>query len=268
MDLEAEYNNLKRVPDSADIITRWAAHAARFRAAHPHKRLDLQYGVTERARLDLFRPGPEPDAPLALFIHGGYWQRLGREFVSHFARGLLARGVAVAVPSYDLCPYVTMDVIIDQMRQACAFLHRRTTRRILAMGHSAGGHLAAMLAATDWRAVDPALPADLVPALLPISGVFDLAPLIPTSINEGLRLGVAEAVRLSPLHLKPPAPRGVHAVVGGDESGEFRRQTGAFAAAWGGSAEEIAGVNHFSVLDSLLDPDSSIVARAVALLPG
>ena len=119
---------------------------------------------------------------------------------------MLAEGVAVAVPSYDLCPQVPLASIVEQMRAAARLLHRRSGRRLLATGHSAGGHLTAMLMATDWRALDPRLPAGLVAAGLPISGVFELEPLLPTTIGAGLRLSPAEARALSPRQLPSPAP--------------------------------------------------------------
>ncbi|MFC7539329.1 alpha/beta hydrolase [Siccirubricoccus deserti] len=188
MDAQAEYDNRAMVPEHPGIIAGWAADAAAFRAAWPEVELGLAYGPGEREKLDLFRPGPGESWPTALFIHGGYWQALDRSFFSHMARGLLAHGVAVAVASYDLCPQVTLARIVEQMRAAAVLLHRRTGRRLLAAGHSAGGHLTAMLMATDWRARHPALPADLVPAGLPISGVFELPPLLPTTIATALRL--------------------------------------------------------------------------------
>ncbi|GGG23297.1 esterase [Caldovatus sediminis] len=268
MDLEAEYNNRARVPEHPAILEGWAREAAAYRAARRDAaELDLAYGPGERERLDLFWPdgAAARDAPIALFLHGGYWQALDRSWASHCARGLNARGVAVAVPSHDLCPAVTVRRIVEQMRAAAAFLHRRHKRRLLAAGHSAGGHLAALLMATDWRALDPALPADLVPVGLPISGVFELEPLLPTTIARALRLDAAEARALSPRWL--PAPRGgaLHAVVGGAESAEFLRQTRDFAAAWGGSWEALPGANHFTVLAPLSDPESALVARAAAM---
>jgi arylformamidase len=122
-----------------------------------------------------------------------------------------------------------------------------------------------MLMATDWRAQHPALPADLVPAGLPISGVFELLPLLPTTIATALRLDAAEAIALSPRLLPPPPGAALHAVVGGAESAEFRRQSREFATAWGGTAEELPGLNHFTVLDPLADPASPLVARAAAM---
>lgn len=264
MDLQQEYDNRARVPENPAIIAGWQRDAAAFRAAWAEAELDIPYGPGARERLDLFRPGPGEDWPVALFLHGGYWQALDRSFFSHMARGMLAEGVAVAVPSYDLCPQATLAAIIDQMRAAAMLLHRRTGRRLLATGHSAGGHLTAMLMATDWRALDPRLPAGLVPAGLPISGVFELEPLLPTTIGAGLRLAPEAARALSPRWLPSPGLP-LHAVVGGDESGEFLRQTHDFAAAWGGRAEVLPGLNHFTILAPLAEPGSPLARRAAGM---
>ena len=268
MDLQAEYDNRARVPEHPAIIAGWARDAAAFRATWPHVALDIPYGAGERERLDLFLPGPGRAWPAALFLHGGYWQALDRAFFSHLARGLLAHGVAVAIPSYDLCPAVTLARILDQARMAAIEAHRRLDARapMLATGHSAGGQLAALLMATDWPALDPALPAGLVDAALPISGVFELEPLLPTTIGAGLRLTLAEARRLSPRFLPRPATeRALHVVVGGAESDEFLRQGRDFAAAWRGSFAALPGLNHFTVLDPLADPGSALVARAAGM---
>ena len=260
MDAQAEYDNRAMVPEHPAIIAGWARDAAAFRAGWPMAELDLPYGPGERERLDLFRPGPGDAWPIALFMHGGYWQALDRSYFSHCARGLLARGVAVAIPSYDLCPAVPLARIVGQMRAAAALLHRRGGRRLLATGHSAGGHLTGMLMATDWRALG--LPAGLVPAGLPISGLFELLPLLPTTIATALQLSAIDAAALSPALLPSPAGATLHAVVGGAESREFIRQSRDFAAAWGGSWEALAGANHFTVLAPLSDPSSALVARA------
>jgi len=265
MNLQAEYDNRARVPDFATHLAAWQHDAAAWRDACPHATLDLAYGPSERQRLDLFDPGGW-DAPQALYIHGGYWKALDRRFSSHCARGLNGLGVAVAVPSYDLCPDVAVAAIVAQMRAAAMFLWRRTGRRILAIGHSAGGHLAAMLLATDWRAIDPALPEGLVAAAMPISGVFELAPLLQTTIGEGLGVDTTTARSLSPRFLPSPK-KPLHCVVGGAESSEFLRQSRDMATAWGGGFEATPGDNHFTVIAPLADPASTLTARAKALVP-
>lgn len=267
MDLELEYNNRARVPDHPVHIAGWQRDAAAWRAACPRAELDLSYGPGEREKLDLFHPGAGDGAPLVLFIHGGYWKALDRSFASHCARGLNLQGVAVAVPSYDLCPAVPIGRIVAQMRAAAAFLWRRHRRPILAAGHSAGGQLAAMLLATDWRALDPALPEGLVQAALPISGVFELEPLLATTVAEGLNLTPTEARALSPRFLPCPG-RPIHCVVGGAESGEYLRQSRDMAAAWGGSVEALPGADHFTVIAPLADPGSPLVQHAERLARG
>jgi arylformamidase len=256
VDFQAEYNNSGKVPDAPAIVAAWSVAAAAFRAGHAQSELDLAYGTTERTKLDIFWPDAGRDAPMAMFIHGGYWRMLDKSSSSHLARGLLAHGVAVAMPSYDLCPNVTLSVIVDEVLQAAAFLHRRYGKTMLATGHSAGGHLAAMLLAQS----------PSVTAALPISGLFDLAPLRATTVNEALQLDAAEAARLSPLLLPRPAGR-LRAVVGGTEGAEYTRQSRSIAEAWGGSWESLAGHNHFTIVSELADPGSSIVQHALELLP-
>ena len=263
MDLEEEYNNRARVPEHPAHLAAWQRDAAAWRAACPRAELGLAYGERERERLDLFWPSASgTDAPLAIFIHGGYWQALGREWASHCARGLNGLGVAVAMPSYDLCPAVTVAHIAEQMRQAAGFLWRRHGRPMLAMGHSAGGHLAAMLLATDWPA--RGLPDKIVRAALPVSGVFELAQLRATSIGTALALSEEAAHALSPRFLPRPAGM-LHCIVGGSESGEFIRQSRDMAAAWNGGFEALPGADHFTVIAPLAEPGSAMAATAKRL---
>jgi arylformamidase len=273
IDYETEYNNRARVPEHAEIFARWAGEAENYRAETleaGRAELGLAYGDTPRQFVDLFRPQAAETTPLALFIHGGYWRSLDPSTFSHMARGPNAHGIAVAVAGYDLCPIVTIADIIEQIRRACLFLWQRFGRRPLVCGWSAGGHLAAAMVATDWPSLYPKAPADLVPAGYAISGIFDLAPLIQTSMNQDLRLDPEQARRVSPLFWPPAAGRIFDAVVGALESSEFKRQSQAVVQAWcQGRAEtryeEIAGANHFAIIDALADPQSAMVARVAAL---
>jgi arylformamidase len=156
------------------------------------------------------------------------------------------------------------------MRAACLYLWRKRRQRIFIYGHSAGGHLAACMVATDWKALASDAPADLVPSAYAISGVFDLLPLVHVSQNVDLRLDETEARRVSPLYWKVPAGRSLDAVVGALESSEFLRQSKSVAEAWRQAHaltryEEIAGTNHFTVIDPLNDPNSAMTARVAAL---
>jgi arylformamidase len=270
VDYELEYNNRARVPEHPAIFERWTRDAAVFRAGHLDAELALSYGQSARQTLDLFWPRKGRAAPIALFIHGGYWRSLDRSMFSHLARGVNERGIALALPGYDLCPMVTIATIIDQMRAAATFLWRRHGRRLLACGHSAGGHLAACLLATDWRAHSQNLVPDLVPAAFSISGLFDLEPLIKTSINQDLRLDPAQAREASPLFWKAPKDRVFDSWVGGEESSEFLRQSRTMAEAWGAKGivtrhVEVAGANHFTVLDPMSKTESELTERLVAL---
>src|SRR2546430_4560313 len=143
IDYEAEYNNRARVPEHPQIFARWERAAAAYRAeAAQAAELGLAYGATPRQPIDLFHPADGPTAPLALFIHGGYWRSLDASQFSHMATGLNGRGVTVAVAGYDLCPQAKIADIIAEMRQACLYLLRRFGRRIMVYGHPARRHLA------------------------------------------------------------------------------------------------------------------------------
>jgi len=183
---------------------------------------------------------------------------------------LNAHGTMVAVAGYDLCPQVSVATIIEQIRDACVFLWRRFAQRILVYGHSAGGHLAACMVATDWSKVDNDLPVDLTPVGMAISGVFDLEPLVSVSMNTDLRLDVTEARRTSPIHWPIGADRTLDVVVGELESSEFLRQSRIIAAKWrekGATTlyQEVPAANHFTVLDPLAEPASEINSRLATL---
>jgi arylformamidase len=243
----------------------WAKDAAAYRTRRAPQ--SIAYGPGVRNTIDLF-PGND-GGPIVVFIHGGYWQALDGSWFSHCARGLNAHGIAVAIPSYDLCPHVTVDTIIRQMVAATREL-ARLGRPLVMSGHSAGGQLAACLLATDWPALDPSLPKHLVIAAYAISGLFDLVPLVETSINTALRLDQASARAASPLFWEPPAGRSLDAVVGGNESAEYFRQSRTIVDIWGkaGVATRFGTVpdaNHFTAIAPLADPDSAMVARLKAL---
>lgn len=267
IDYEAEYNNPARVPEHPPIIAGWARDSEAYRTSHGGWR-PLRYGDGERQVMDFF-PSQADTGAIVMFIHGGYWQKLDRSFFSYAARGLNLRGVSVAVPSYDLCPAVTVGDIIGQMRAAAREL-ARLGRPLVVSGHSAGGHLAACLLATDWPGVSPELPADLVTSAYAISGVFDLEPLLTTSMNTALQLDAATARAVSPLHWPAPNRGVLDAVVGGAESSEFLRQSQVMAEAWGKAGlatryEALPGANHFTVVAPLAEPDSAMTARLVEL---
>lgn len=267
-ELQRQYSARAAVPEHAAIFERWRAESAAWRDEAPAAWLDLAYGARSRQRIDLFHPDGKVRAPLHVFLHGGYWQSMERSDFSFIARGLNARGIAVAVVGYSLCPEVTLAAIVDETRDAIAWLNTRRMEYRLAdrplqiSGHSAGGHLAAMLAATE-----PERPgAAAIDWIAPVSGVFELEPLVHTALNEALGLDVSTARELSPLGRTPASPPPIDAWVGADESDEFQRQSAEFVQRWARGNEatlhRVAGCNHFTVIDALFGPDGPLVQRA------
>ncbi len=270
--IDREYDAAAAVADSAAIVERWGRESARVREALPC-RLGLRYGPTRAEYLDLFPAGP--GAPLHLFFHGGYWRRFSARDFSFVVEPLVAEGIAVAVVNYALCPQVTIDEIVRQARAAVAwaFVHARELGcdpdRITVSGHSAGGHLVAMLACTDWPGGYD-LPADLLKAGAPVSGLFDLGPFPWSFLQPWLRLDLDQVVRNSPILQLPDRGPPLLLIVGAEESGEFRRQSASFLEAWcgrglPGALLEVEGADHFTVLDRLVDPGHALFARLAQL---
>jgi len=265
VDYEAEYNNRARVPEHPAHIAGWARDAAAYREKCDSR--SIAYGPGARNTIDFF---PADNAgPIVVFIHGGYWQALDGSFFSHLAGGLNAHGVGVAIPSYELCPDVTVEEIIGQMRTMTREL-ARLGQPLVISGHSAGGHLAACMLATDWPALDASLRQNLVVAGYAISGLFDLGPLVETSINTAMRLDRATARAASPLFWTAPKHGSLDAVVGECESAEYFRQSRSIVDAWGSTGlptrfGTVADANHFTAIAPLADPDSPMVARLAEL---
>jgi len=265
IDYEVEYNNRARVPENPQLMAGWARDAAAYREKHPPQL--IRYGSAPRHVVDFF-PGQGQDngkAPVVVFIHGGYWQALDGSAFSHLAGGLNAHGVGFAIPTYDLCPHVTVGKIIDEMRSAMREL-ARIRHGLVVSGHSAGGHLAACMLATDWARFDSALPSDVVTSAYAISGLFDLEPLVATSINSALGLDAASARAASPLFWKPPARGSLDAVVGELESAEYLRQSRTIVEKWGSAGlatrfGTVAAANHFTAIAPLADPGSLMTLR-------
>lgn len=271
--LDAEYDNRAKVSGSADFIRKFAEDSQEWRQQQTGQ-LNIPFGPGADEVLDLF-PGPgggSGPAPIQVFIHGGYWKALSKDEFSYVARAFTPKGCATAVINYGLIPNINMDELVRQCRAALAWLYRNAAgfgadpARIFISGHSAGGHLVAMMMATDWSAFDggsPALPRDLVKGGCGISGLYDLEPIRLCFLNDDLKLSPQETVRNSPLRLTPAATSPLLLAVGGDEGAEYLRQSEALAAAWSrhGIAVEVAvlpGQNHFTIVDQLTDPEADL----------
>ncbi len=273
--LDSMYNNRMLVPAFAQHMAQWQADSAQARLSLPCE-LDVAYGGQPGETLDFF-PAKRSGSPVVVFIHGGYWRALDKADHSFVAPALHAAGAAVVVPNYALCPAVTIPQITLQMVRALAWTWRHAQRlnadasRITVIGHSAGGHLAAMMMACHWPAFDADLPAQLVKNALSVSGLYDLAPLARTPfLKNDLRLTAADVRRASPALLPAPAHGELYTVAGGDESAEFLRHNRLIQQAWGPQrvpvCEALPGLNHFSAVDALTQPKSQLSQLVVKLL--
>lgn len=276
--LDAAYNNRAHVPGFQTRVDRWLAASAAARASTPCV-LDIAYGPAPRQRLDVFRPSGDAPAggwPALLYFHGGYWQGNHKDGYSFPAPAITARGALYVAATYDLCPAVSMTTLIEQTRAAVVWLHRHAAdmgldpSRLVVAGHSAGGHIAASLAHTDWRARGFERPA--LAGALPLSGLYDLEPIRLSYLNAACRMDAAEAAALSPIgHVRRDAPPVVLAV-GAAELPELVRQTRDYAAALAAAGAapkavfETPGDEHFSIVDRLFDPDGPLRPALLELI--
>jgi arylformamidase len=272
--LSREYNNRELFPDHAQHFARWAEASARARASMTCY-LDRTYGDSPGETLDIF-PSRKGDGSALMFIHGGYWRSLDKRDFSFLAPAWVDAGVSLVVVNYDLCPKVTIERIVQQMLAASVWLYRHAEQygmdeeRLYVSGHSAGGHLAAMMLAALWPVLDHSLPKNLYKGAIAVSGVYDLRPLAGIEwLKNDLHLDEPAALKVSPAFL-PPATRAPLALaVGGLESSEFKRQNGLLAARWKRVVQDsltLAGRDHFTVVDELAEPRSKLFAASRRVL--
>jgi len=277
--LAQQYDNRARVPSHPRIIENWGQASALARE-RSRCLLDVRYGEGEGALLDVFPAGGRADgggAPVLVFIHGGYWRTLDKSQFSFIAPAFVARGAMVVVPNYALAPSVSIEHITLQMAAAVVWAwqhaaeHGGDRSRIALVGHSAGGHAAAMLLSCRWKDLHAEMPATPLAGALSISGLYDLEPLrhVP-QLQADLKLTPASVTRLSPAFFARPKGAKLYATVGSEESDEFLRHNRLIRDQWGPSTvpicETVPRKNHFDILESLADPKGRLHELALRLL--
>lgn len=250
-----DYTNGAFIPDADSFVPTWRAAAAAFRAnAGAKARLNLPYGAGERNRFDLFLPDHAPKG-VVVFVHGGYWMAFGREEWSHVAAGPMARGWAVAMPSYSLAPAARIATITAEIAAACRAVAAQVPGPMVVIGHSAGGHLSARMGCADLD-----LP---VRRVVPISPLAELGPLMATKMNDTLNLDAAECAAESPARLDLRVGVSAHIWVGAQERPAFLMQARCLSEEWDCPWTADPGRHHFDVIDALGDPRSELTSTVL-----
>lgn len=264
--LDVQYNARATTPNVFDIVAQYAEQSAHARATLPCK-LDVRFGEHPDETLDIF-PAAQPDAPVFVFVHGGYWRMLNKSDSSNMAPAFTQAGATVVAVNYSLAPGASLDTIVDQCRRALAWVHHNIARyhgdakRIHVCGSSAGGHLVGMLVAGGWHA-EYGVPENVVAGAAPLSGLFDLTPLPHTHINEWMKLSADDAQRNSPQFHLPAHGCPMIVSYGETETAEFKRQSNDYLAAWqakgfAGEYVPMPGTNHFDIVLELGRADSAL----------
>lgn len=273
-DYDLLYNPRLTVPGYEEIFDRWERDSERARARLDCY-LDVPYGPAQTETLDIFRAKGR-SCGLLMYIHGGYWRSLDKKRFSFLAPALADAGITVAVVNYALCPAVQVADIVMQMVQASAWLYRNGANfgapagRLAVCGHSAGGHLAAMMLACRWSQYSPDLPRKVVGCALSISGLYDLTEIVKVpSVNGDVRLTEEAALEVSPAFLPPATEAPLYTAVGTEENQGFHIQNRLIAERW--SKVHRADVpcprrNHFTVLDDLCDPGTRLFKSVLELM--
>ena len=268
--LEKGYNVRLLVDDFDGLINKWTKRSATFRATVDSS-IDCQYGSGEKDKLDIFRCGQD-NAPLFIFIHGGYWQRGDKSFYSFVAESFVQSGIDVALIGYQLCPGASMTNVVEKIQEAIIWLWRNADKysisknRINISGHSAGGHITGMVLATDWQQISNDLPKNIVKTGIPISGLYQLDPIRETTIGDALGLNDKESKALSPHFFEPKTSAPILVALGGGETPEFHWQTNKFVEKWKEHNAPLdyhaePDVDHFGVVERLANKDSQIFIK-------
>ena len=259
-DWDDAYSNGKYIPGSDTIVGEWNTAAKSYRA-QAKSDINISYGIGQRECLDIFYPAGKPKG-LAVFIHGGYWIAFDKSSWSHLAAGAVENGWAVCIPSYDLCPTVRIADITQQIGAAITKAAHMVKGPIHITGHSAGGHLAVRMGCDTTPLAAEVI--QRVKNIVGISGLYDLNPLMLTSMNKDLHIDEAEAASESPVLLTPIKHIPFTSWVGAIERPEFLRQSKLLQTAWQKSGVSVTYIeaesrHHFNVIAPLAEADSNLV---------
>ena len=272
-DLELEFNP-RATARNVDARVAAYADASAATRARLDPVLDVRYGPGEKETLDIF-PTDAPNAPVHLFIHGGYWRAMDKSNYSFIADVFHPAGVTTVLVNYDLCPTVTLDTIVAQTMRSIAWTFRNIAQyggdpnRLYVSGNSAGGHLTAMALAHDWEA--EGLPGDIIKGAIPVTGVFDCEPVPDITVNELVRLDRETARRLSPLRNPPRRALSVLVAVGGAEPRLWIGMSKDYAALCrehGLECEymELPGHDHFDIARAVGDAESPLAQAMLRMM--
>jgi len=262
--LDRQYNNRLHVPDFAKYIERWKSLSRQTEKEFPVVK-DIAYGTSAREHLDIY-PSPQPSARTLIFIHGGYWHKFDKADFQFVAKAFRGDNVTTVIINYPLAPVVSIDEILQSCRGAIQWLYSNLSAyngdpgQLYVAGHSAGGQLAAMLMATPWNGFN--VSGDVIKGVCAISGLFNLEPIRLSDLNQVLNMDSATALRNSPVQLLPATQCPLALVVGAEETDEFLDQSRELYTCWKKTNPvemmKAEGLNHFSIVETMLDPGSSL----------
>jgi arylformamidase len=273
--IEKEYSPSSCVPSIEPFLAEYAIRSRKAEQALVCQK-DLHWGDKPDETLDFF-PASSRDAPLLVFIHGGYWQELSKNESLFAAADCVANEIAFAAINYTLAPHAGVETIVDQCRRAVAWLHGQAGAlgfhrdRLYLSGSSAGAHLAAMMLLKGWQHTAGVTDNVIAGAIL-LSGVYDIEPLVGTRVATPLNLTASGAAGLSPMRLGLGRPVPTIVAWGENETSEFKRQSRSYAARLEAaefpvSVFEVTGANHFDIVLGLAD-SATVLGRATLELIG
>ncbi len=266
--LEREYNPSSCIDDIMVYIDQYAADSAKVRAdLRGNLTANVKYGPEARSHMDVFAPKGDGPFPVHVFIHGGYWQELSKDENCFCAPIFLDHNVIFIAFDYTLAPQASLFEIVDQTRRGIISILKNADKfngdknNITISGHSAGGHLLAEVLSMNWQ--NYGYDKCPIKGAMAISGVYDLEPIVSTTVNDALHMTVEDAIKLSPLHHLPTNACPIAFTVGENETAEFHRQTEEYMNACTENGIKTAYLdmpvfNHFDIILELNNKNSPL----------